>query len=311
VREPGKKAAKTDGELKGKARVMKMLDDFKLVFFAIAAVGVVLLCTVLYSGLWPPLVVVESGSMQHSDTVSSIDVIDTGDLVIVKQLGGDTVRTYVASYSEGYSTYGSFGDVIIYKRYGSDATSWIIHRAVLALSWNESSNSFNVPDLINYPRGLWSHNDAQDGVWWSLSGVIKLYHYGYKDQTVTVNLGALLQYAHGGYITKGDHNDVVDQYPTSSICREPIKTSWIVGLSRSEVPWFGLLKLWATGQAAPYDHAKSSVAPDNSWTDLFATIALIVAIPLVLDLADSRFKKLGLNMWSEIGKRLDPRRWRR
>src|SRR5256886_2101252 len=35
----------------------------------------------LYAGVWPPLVVVESSSMQHGSEASSIGVIDTGDMV--------------------------------------------------------------------------------------------------------------------------------------------------------------------------------------------------------------------------------------
>jgi signal peptidase len=312
VREDKKKAKPKDKPApSGKARVMHFLDEFKVVLIAIGLVAIVILSVFVYSGLWPPLVVVESGSMQHSDTVSSIGVIDTGDLVIVKQLGGETINTYVGSYSSGYSTYSSYGDVIIYKRYNSDSMPWIIHRAVVKLEWNTTSHSFDIPELKNYPQTLWSCNNASDGRWWSLTGTLELTHYGYKDQTVRVYLDPMLQYAHGGYITKGDHNDVVDQYPMASICREPVKTEWVVGLSRGEIPWFGLLKLWASGQAAPYDHSKSSVAPDNSWSNLFITIGLVVAVPVILDVADSRMKKRGIDMWGTIAKGLDPRNWRK
>src|SRR3989337_1354127 len=38
----------------------------------------------LYTQNWPPEVVVESRSMQHNDTESSIGVIDTGDIVLVQ-----------------------------------------------------------------------------------------------------------------------------------------------------------------------------------------------------------------------------------
>jgi signal peptidase len=312
VRESEEKAKpKSQPKLTGKARVIQALNELKVVLIAIALVGIVVLSVFIYSGLWPPLVVVESGSMQHSDTVSSIGVIDTGDLVIVKQLNGETIQTYVNSYSSGYITYSSYGDVIIYKRYNSNSLPWIIHRAVLELDWNSSTSSFDIPDLRNYPQTLWSCSNSSDGRWWSLTGTLELYHYGYKDQTVRVYLDPMLQYGHGGYITKGDHNDVVDQYPMASICREPIRDEWIVGLSRGEIPWFGLLKLWVSGQAAPYDHSKSSVAPDNSWSNLFITIGLVIAIPVILDVADSRMKKRGIDMWGSLGKKLDPRNWRK
>jgi len=313
VREAPKAKAKPAEkvQLKGKARVMRVLDELKIFIIAIALVALLILAMFFYSGLWPPLVVVESGSMQHSDTESQIGVIDTGDMVIVKTLGAEPIRSYVAAYSQGYSTYGSPGDVIIYKRYNSDSLPWIIHRAVVELLWNSSSNSFDIPDLKNYPQSLWSITNGTDGQWWSLTGTLELTNYGYKSQTVRVFLDPLLQYAHGGYITKGDHNDVVDQYPMASICREPIKTAWIIGESRGEIPWFGLLKLWISGQAAPYDHSKSSVAPDNSWTNMFVTIGLIIIVPLAVDLTDVQLKKRGVNMWSEIGRRLDPRNWRK
>jgi signal peptidase len=313
VREAPKAKAQPEKKpkLHGKARVKQILDEYKIILIAVGLVVIVILAMFFYSGLWPPLVVVESGSMQHSDTVSSIGVIDTGDLVIVKQLDNDSVRTYVESYSSGYSTYSSYGDVIVYKRYNSATLPWIIHRAVLELVWNSTSHSFNIPDLKDYPQDLWSCNNATDGKWWSLTGTLELYHYGYKDQTVRIYLDPMLVYAHGGFVTKGDHNDVVDQYPMASICKEPIKTEWVVGLGRGEIPWFGLLKLWASGQAAPYDHSKSSVAPDNSWSNLFITIGLIIVIPVILDVADSRMKKRGIDMWGTIGKALDPRNWRK
>lgn len=313
MREAPKAKAKpaTKAQLRGKARVIRVLDELKVFIIAIALVAILILSMFLYSGLWPPLVVVESGSMQHSDTESQIGIIDTGDMVIVKTLGGEPIRTYVASYAQGYSTYGSPGDVIIYKRYNSGSLPWIIHRAVVELVWNSTSHSFDIPDLANYPRSLWSVTNGTAGQWWSLTGTLELTQYGYRSQTVRVFLDPMLQYAHGGYITKGDHNEVVDQYPMASICKEPIKTAWVIGESRCEIPWFGLLKLWISGQAAPYDHSKSSVAPDNSWTDMFVTVGLIILVPLMLDLTDSRLKKRGINMWSEIARRLDPRHWRK
>ena len=68
------------------AKVIKTLKGFKGLFIAGAIVIIIILGLFAYSGLWPPLVVVESESMQHSNTTSYIGVIDTGDLVIVKKV---------------------------------------------------------------------------------------------------------------------------------------------------------------------------------------------------------------------------------
>ena len=100
-------------------KVIKALKSFKGPLIAVAIVIVILLGLFAYSGLWPPLVVVESESMQHSDTTSYIGVIDTGDMVIPTKISSlSEVRTYVSSLNDGYKTYGDYGDVVIYHRDG-------------------------------------------------------------------------------------------------------------------------------------------------------------------------------------------------
>ncbi len=82
-----------------------------------------------YSGVWPPIVVIESSSMQHG-SYSQLGIIDTGDIVLVKSTPADKVVTYVeARFSHrDYKTYGDYGDVIIYNAPSGDS---IIHRAIL------------------------------------------------------------------------------------------------------------------------------------------------------------------------------------
>ena len=60
---------------------------------AIGSVLLVFLLTFAYSGNWPPMVVIESGSMEHTDNplydepgFTHVGTIDTGDLVVVKKL---------------------------------------------------------------------------------------------------------------------------------------------------------------------------------------------------------------------------------
>src|SRR5438034_4572253 len=82
----------------------------------------------VYAGVWPPLVVVESSSMSHSDAESKLGVIDTGDMIFQQSVSGrSAVVTYIEGRVTGYTTYGDYGDVIIFRR-ATSATP-IIHRA--------------------------------------------------------------------------------------------------------------------------------------------------------------------------------------
>ena len=250
----------------------------------------------LYSGVWPPMVVVESGSMAHSSEKSYIGVIDTGDLVIVRDQS--SVMTYVEGYDDHYRKFGDYGDVVVYLRYGQEDSTPVIHRAIVELVYNASTSTFDVPSLSDYPQSLWSHNGIQDGQWWGLGGVLELYDVGYRSQFIRVDLGALLVFEHGGFITKGDHNDLIDQNPQVPICREPIERDWVIGLAKVEIPWFGLLKLWVGGQYTPYGPG----VPANSWTNLFVCIALIIIIPISVDLLEIYFRRKGKDPFAPLRK---------
>src|SRR2546426_6984211 len=93
-------------------------------------VVIVLVGIYVYTGVWPPLVVVESQSMQHSGTESYFGVIDTGDMVFQQAAPNRAdVVTYLEGRASGYATYGDYGDVIIF-RHASDPTP-VIHRAIM------------------------------------------------------------------------------------------------------------------------------------------------------------------------------------
>ena len=92
---------------------------------ALLVVSAVFMLTWVYTGNWPPMVVIESGSMEHDDNplypepgFTHIGAIDTGDLVLVKSAGRDDIVTYLAGKQQGYERYGDYGDVIIYYKNG-------------------------------------------------------------------------------------------------------------------------------------------------------------------------------------------------
>ncbi len=249
---------------------------------AFALVASILLIMYAYTGLWPPLVVIESNSMMQSDdNTSYIGVIDTGDMVLVKDIDTrDDVVTYVEGYVSGHRTYGDYGDVIIYKKSGLDDSTPIIHRAVLYLEINSPDyDSYRCEALRDLPEDKWALTTGD--TWDDITGAINIYDYGYNDLTVTVNVGGILDafdrsrdVPTSGFITRGDHNRWVDQTSGEGIV--PVDVDWVVGKARGEIPWFGLLKLWFT------DSLKSE-APDNSVTNLWIAIAIIIIVPITID----------------------------
>ena len=91
----------------------------------IAWVAVLLLLYVSVSqlvlGVWQPLVVVESGSMEPH--------LYRGDVVLIQSPAMTSITTWREGKENGYTSLGDFGDVILYHKFGKDGTP-IIHRAM-------------------------------------------------------------------------------------------------------------------------------------------------------------------------------------
>jgi signal peptidase I len=245
---------------------------------AMILVGSVFLVMFAYAGNWPPLVVVESRSMQHSETESQIGIMDTGDLTMVKTVSsvGD-IKSYVAGMQEGYSTYGDYGDVVIYWRAGDHSKTPIIHRAVIYLVANDNG-SYSAPELKNLAVGADYTLTLPNNTWQYITGDIRLHAYGYRGMELRVPTSDMLGYMHthgivptDGFITKGDFNWAVDQELFKSYI--PVKFEWIHGVATGEIPWFGVMKLYLTG-TLPSD------TPSNSILYMWASIGVIVAIPI-------------------------------
>jgi signal peptidase len=270
----------------------------------ILALVIVVTSIYVYAGNWPPMVVVESNSMQHGYD-DALGVINTGDIVLVKSVDVPSgVNTYVSSEPNGYSTYGELGDVIVYHPNGITTSTPIIHRAILWLDWNPVGSDYSAPslyglncgqhgDYVTYPIGgspsnptcLTSANSP-------IQGTVELYHVGWQSVTVTINLDQLAGSTanqNSGYITMGDNNfeesgvGNYDQNGCEISCI--VQPSWVVGVARGMLPWFGALKLWITGQTVcnegPMGPAGQCV-PQASWDYLTLCILLIIFLPLVL-----------------------------
>ena len=218
-------------------------DTVKDVGIAIGCVVLVFLLTFAYSGNWPPMVVIESGSMEHDNNplyaepgYTHLGTIDTGDLVIVKEAGKTDIVTYLEGKDTGYEKYGDYGDVIVYYKNGirekdGQPVTPVIHRAMFWVEVDVENKTYHVPEA-----GRTFYNE------------IDLEQFG-DDKLVGTIEGQVLQ--NSGYVTKGDstgnpHPDQMTHFDINGNKVQPVDPDWVVGMARGELPWFGLIKLRVT-----------------------------------------------------------------
>ena len=269
----------------------------------VAAIVVVLVLVAIYAyaGVWPPLVVVESSSMQHGGQESFIGVIDTGDMVFQQAASGPgSVITYLEGRATGYQTYSDFGDVIIFRR-ASNPTP-VIHRAILHIVLNADGTA-DVPALAGLPESEWEGSDSFGQVTHNTTSLryVTIHGMGYaRDLGITFDLGAFATPGRTeGYITMGDNN----AYLYCSVSRDPCRPSppydqgWlvrpgdIIGRARGELPWFGLLKLVFSPTESCCTGWGDREAPKNSWDLLLASMLFLIALPFLLEYASRGWTK--------------------
>ena len=254
---------------------------------ALLVVSVVFMLTWVYTGNWPPMVVIESGSMEHDDNplypepgFTHIGAIDTGDLVLVKSAERSDIITYLAGKQQGYERYGDYGDVIIYYKNGlrgvcsagasldeaecnrqdgewTQATP-IIHRA---MAWVEvrDNGSYYLPEV-----------DMEFA-----NGKLVLAEIGLPPGAPLTGI------TQSGYITKGDsvgnrHPDQLTHRDLLGQSVQPVQPGDIVGMARGELPWFGLIKLKLT---QPKNYA---AAPEECRQMLLISLVTVIIGPFVI-----------------------------
>ena len=260
---------------------------------ALLAVVIILGSLLLYTGTWPPLVVVESWSMEHGPN-DPLGIINTGDIVLVKHVDAPAgVTTYVQGLVNGFQTYGEYGDVILYYPDGQTDLTPIIHRAMIWLQYNASEGAFNAPTLLPLTCGPNQQYVDLTGLGGTrclnpgdpnapLTGTLVLYHVGYNGVTVNIDLNALIQTSPwSGYITLGDNNSgLYDQLQCPPKCL--VQPGWILGVARGLLPWFGDIKLWIDDQLGHDNNEYTRMVPTLSWVYLGISLALIVTLPQVV-----------------------------
>ncbi|MBX0286757.1 S26 family signal peptidase [Haloarcula salinisoli] len=164
------------------------------------------------SGIWPPLVAIESGSMEPQ--------MERGDMVFVmaeERFAGpgarDGVVTAATAESSGYNRFGRPGDVIVFAPNGSDQRTPIIHRAMFYVEAGEKWYSRADPEYIG---------DAENC------------------EELT-NCPA----KHEGFITKGDANGRYDQ--VQPIKSTVVRPRWVIGTAELRAPGLGWVRLSGPG----------------------------------------------------------------
>jgi signal peptidase len=252
---------------------------------ALIIIAALLLGAYGYAQNWPPLVVVESGSMQHG-TQDIPGLINAGDIVLVQKVPVPSgVTTYVQGEVSGYTSYGEYGDVILYYPNGNTADTPVVHRALLWLTYLPSQGTFSAPSLANLACGPGGQYLLEQGPLAPrclspsdpgapITGSIELLRVGWESENVTIDLGSLAQESPwSGYITLGDNNGATYDQSAGCIISCIVQASWVWGVARGMIPWFGAIKLLAEGYG--------SRVPSLSWTYMGLVILAVGVIVTV------------------------------
>ncbi|MFQ3475950.1 S26 family signal peptidase [Halonotius sp. F2-221B] len=182
------------------------LRELLLSLSIVAAIGLVLFAA---TGVWPPMVAVESNSMDPN--------INKYDLVVVSEPGrfapgeaNDQGLVMADTSDTSYESFNQPGSVIVYD-YPGRVGSPIIHRVRFRVEAGENWYDRTSPDAV----------DAESCA-------------------ELTNCPA----PHAGYITKGDNNQRYDQ---ANGVAPVVKSEWVNGVARFRIPYLGRLRLALLG----------------------------------------------------------------
>ena len=95
---------------------------FRDLVFVFVVVAVFSFASQVIFGLWTPMVAVESESM--------VPNIQIGDIIFMESMERTVVVTNAEGIQKNYTSFGEYGDVILYKPFGMGDRTPIIHRAM-------------------------------------------------------------------------------------------------------------------------------------------------------------------------------------
>ncbi|MFQ3319825.1 MAG: signal peptidase [Natronomonas sp.] len=188
---------------------------------SVAAVLLIGLVLFGISGIWPPMVAVESGSMEPNMVRGDLVFVVDNDRYVPEEAPmyqGESTGVIPADTAAetGHEEFGRNGDVVVYMPNGNDRRTPVIHRAMLWVTDGEN----------------WYDRADKSAV-------------GGADNCDELNHCPA---PHAGFITLGDANPQYDQQSTLSA---PVRPSWVIGTAEMKVPYLGHVRLAFSGQVAP------------------------------------------------------------
>lgn len=195
-----------------------------------SALAVVLVGLLLFAvaGVWPPMVAVESPSMEPN--------MHPGDLVFITQPdrfapafgdGGTGVVSAETGEEREYRSFDGYGSVIIYQTpdRASRGQSPIIHRAHLYVEEDENWYDRADPEYLD--------GDSCEAI-------------------------RHCPAPYDGFITKGDNNSEYDQ---ANGIAKPVRGEWVRGVARIRIPYLGWVRLLFSGAATTSSPVPVDVPP--------------------------------------------------
>lgn len=188
----------------------------------LVSVGAVLFIGLLLfslSGVWPPMVAIESGSMEPNMQANDLVFITDNERFVNDAAYGETgVVTYESGQETGYEKFGDYGDVIIFEPNGNDRQVPIIHRAHFWVAEGEDWYDRADPDHIGDAESCEELRSCPA--------------------------------PNDGFITKGDNELTNQRYDQVRGLTGPVESEWVIGTAEIRVPWLGWVRLQLAELAA-------------------------------------------------------------
>ncbi|AGB29954.1 Peptidase S24/S26A/S26B, conserved region [Natrinema pellirubrum DSM 15624] len=179
---------------------------------SLAIVAVVGLLLFAVAGTWPPLVAVESGSMEpHLERGDLVLVVDEGRFAGDGAVDGTGIVTRERGLETGHETLGDAGDVVVFRPDGDPHQTPTIHRVQFRVEKGER----------------WVETKADPAF---VNGA-------------TCEEIASCPARYDGFITKGDANPAYDQIPRSGADTTVVKPEWVRSKAMVRLPWLGEIRL--------------------------------------------------------------------
>ena len=201
---------------------------------SVAVVGLVALLLLGVSGVWPPLVAVESGSMEPNIKAGDLVFVTAPDRFVAEGATGDTgIVTAQDGADRGHESFGGPGDVIVFEPNGDPHATPIIHRAEF---WVEEGDN-------------WVEDRADPA---------------YLTES-SCEANAHCPAPHDGFVTKGDANAQYDQ-SAGGADSAVVAPEWVVGSAEWRIPWLGQVRLTVDailGHSAPIQVLEGPLVADG------------------------------------------------